>query len=404
MRSNSTLPAKKRRKQVPIACIICAKAKAACSDTRPCDRCVRLAKQDQCVDSADVRARWWSERSSEELAELPTSTKRSRAARSGFGWQDTSFFNSSHYQLPKNVACFACNKAKARCNGRRPCSRCLDRGLECCNLKDSPASGASGNGEEGAAVSEASGGGALSFKQEPGSWAGVVEAGAGRAEAEAASAGLTTGGSAVGQSGELPAPPELLVGLVAGVEPTAKGWGGRSLMERGYGMPGVVGSLVMQEAVRAGGAAGWSRQEQTRGLELTSGQSVGGWGMGGGILSRATLAGGGRGEMMASWRGEREGQRWQEELRPGAEAGLLSLGMVGRSGWPRGDGGVGEQRLSSEATERLLRRGMEAIAAGREQETTLRAEMAGRDQPGRMQVRVRVRVRVLREREEGGGG
>ncbi|EKX35743.1 hypothetical protein GUITHDRAFT_146298 [Guillardia theta CCMP2712] len=279
---------KKRRKQVHIACIVCAKAKAACSDTRPCARCVRLAKQDQCVDSADVRARWWSERSSEELAELPTSTKRSRAARSGFGWQDTSFFNSSHYQLPKNA-------------------------------------------------------------------------------------------------GELPAPPELLVGLVAGVEPTARGWGGRSLMERGYGMPGVVGSLVMQEAVRAGGAAGWYRKEQTRGLELTSGQSVAGWGVGGGILSRATLAGGGRGEMMASWRGEREGQRWQEELRPGAEAGLLSLGMVGRSGWPRGDGEVGEQGLSSEAAERLLRRGMEAIAAGREQETTLRAEMAGGDQPGRIQ-------------------
>lgn len=51
-----------------------------------------------CVDSAAVRAKWWMEQPGSE------------AGRGGEG--DGAAGKSLHGQLPKNVACVACNKAK----------------------------------------------------------------------------------------------------------------------------------------------------------------------------------------------------------------------------------------------------------------------------------------------------
>lgn len=40
----------KRRKQVKVACGNCRKAKTACSDERPCKRCLSLGLGDSCKD------------------------------------------------------------------------------------------------------------------------------------------------------------------------------------------------------------------------------------------------------------------------------------------------------------------------------------------------------------------
>lgn len=42
---------KKKRKHVKIACTNCRKAKAACSNERPCKRCVTYKIDSACVDS-----------------------------------------------------------------------------------------------------------------------------------------------------------------------------------------------------------------------------------------------------------------------------------------------------------------------------------------------------------------
>ncbi|EKX40943.1 hypothetical protein GUITHDRAFT_142344 [Guillardia theta CCMP2712] len=136
--ADPTLGRRKRRHQVSIACVVCAKAKAACNDARPCKRCIRLGKEEQCIDSADVRAQWWIQKSRGDVAQLPSSTKKSRAVCSALYFHGSSFLQSSHFQLPKNVACMACNKAKARCDGCRPCSRCRDRKIDCVNLTKQP--------------------------------------------------------------------------------------------------------------------------------------------------------------------------------------------------------------------------------------------------------------------------
>lgn len=49
---------KRKRVQVPSACNQCKRAHAACSNTRPCDRCVRINQADACVNShlASLRA------------------------------------------------------------------------------------------------------------------------------------------------------------------------------------------------------------------------------------------------------------------------------------------------------------------------------------------------------------
>jgi len=58
--ATSTVPVvteKKKRVQVHAACIQCKKAHAACSHTRPCDRCIRTNQPDACTDGAQVRVK-----------------------------------------------------------------------------------------------------------------------------------------------------------------------------------------------------------------------------------------------------------------------------------------------------------------------------------------------------------
>ncbi|MDR3452551.1 MAG: Zn(II)2Cys6 transcription factor domain-containing protein, partial [Rhodoferax sp.] len=48
---------KARRKNAPRACVICAARKVSCDAGRPCIRCVKAGKEDQCVDVITKRRR-----------------------------------------------------------------------------------------------------------------------------------------------------------------------------------------------------------------------------------------------------------------------------------------------------------------------------------------------------------
>ena len=55
--STAATAEKKKRVQVHAACVQCKKAHAACSHTRPCDRCVRTNQADACADGPQLRAK-----------------------------------------------------------------------------------------------------------------------------------------------------------------------------------------------------------------------------------------------------------------------------------------------------------------------------------------------------------
>eukprot|EP01125_Pyxidicula_operculata_P007096 TRINITY_DN2416_c0_g1_i1.p1 TRINITY_DN2416_c0_g1~~TRINITY_DN2416_c0_g1_i1.p1 ORF type:complete len:247 (+),score=39.22 TRINITY_DN2416_c0_g1_i1:36-776(+) len=46
---------KQRRRQVKTACTLCRKSHAACDDTRPCSRCVKLGQPELCIDEPRKR-------------------------------------------------------------------------------------------------------------------------------------------------------------------------------------------------------------------------------------------------------------------------------------------------------------------------------------------------------------
>lgn len=50
MSTPSNKPEKIIRKRVRKACLHCKRAKTSCSESRPCNRCVRLHLSDTCID------------------------------------------------------------------------------------------------------------------------------------------------------------------------------------------------------------------------------------------------------------------------------------------------------------------------------------------------------------------
>lgn len=74
----------------PSACLPCFQAKTRCDFQRPCARCMKRSRPEECIDR-ELRKR----------------------------------------KKPVSVACYRCIKAKSACDTRRPCSRCVKWGSVC---------------------------------------------------------------------------------------------------------------------------------------------------------------------------------------------------------------------------------------------------------------------------------
>jgi len=110
-----------KRRQVSFACACCAHAKAKCDDKRPCSRCIRLHREELCVDVAVKKGQQEQEEAVAPTTEAKSvdTAGRKRASR------------IDKFQT-RGFACQACWTAKVFCDRQRPCSRCAGRSL-CCS-------------------------------------------------------------------------------------------------------------------------------------------------------------------------------------------------------------------------------------------------------------------------------
>mmetsp|Transcript_6606 Transcript_6606/g.15110 ORF Transcript_6606/g.15110 Transcript_6606/m.15110 type:complete len:534 (-) Transcript_6606:147-1748(-) len=95
------------------ACLSCKKSKVKCDGERPCRSCILKGKCDLCVD--------------QDMTNAESDMKRPK--------------NPNMYTrkaLKRDQACMRCNKSKVKCDGNRPCSRCVARGCQhdCLNISE----------------------------------------------------------------------------------------------------------------------------------------------------------------------------------------------------------------------------------------------------------------------------
>ena len=166
--TSSSRPRKKMHRPMK-ACVPCSKSKLKCDGERPCARCVQRGSADHCTTRSSGAGEEEEKRVSgyshtlqglpyldmraagddkQPPGELPTSDRwwtvkipRKRALR--------------HSQ-----ACMQCSRSKVRCDGERPCAKCLVRGMasSCSDQKGSEADDTCGASAGAAAAAAPPGG------------------------------------------------------------------------------------------------------------------------------------------------------------------------------------------------------------------------------------------------------
>jgi len=93
------------------ACSRCSKSKLKCDGEWPCSRCIKRAVPDACKDQEGVLPHASHAPVASDIIDTPAGSKpRTKPLK--------------HAQ-----ACVQCSRSKVRCDGGRPCGRCVKRGL-----------------------------------------------------------------------------------------------------------------------------------------------------------------------------------------------------------------------------------------------------------------------------------
>lgn len=113
LREFSDTPPRKRKRRPPLtsdACAACRRSKTRCSDEKPCSRCVRASKA--CIP--------WR-----HALETPTPSAEG-AMEHAYGRHGAMSTRAASGVSTR--ACPECRLRKIRCDGTRPCSRCIKKG------------------------------------------------------------------------------------------------------------------------------------------------------------------------------------------------------------------------------------------------------------------------------------
>jgi len=103
------------------ACKQCSKSKIKCDGERPCSRCLQREMADECEDQEGVVP---------HAQTPPVAGAQSSQAPVASNITDTSAGSKPRpKQLKHAQACVQCSRSKVRCDGGRPCGRCVQRGL-----------------------------------------------------------------------------------------------------------------------------------------------------------------------------------------------------------------------------------------------------------------------------------
>jgi len=115
---------KPRRKVLghSLACARCAKSKIKCDGARPCSRCMQRGMANECEDQEGVL-------SHTQTPPAAAGAKSSQAPGASNIIDDDVGSKPRPKPLKHAQACVHCSRSKVRCDGGRPCGRCVRRGL-----------------------------------------------------------------------------------------------------------------------------------------------------------------------------------------------------------------------------------------------------------------------------------
>jgi len=103
-----------------LACTRCSKSKMKCDGARPCSRCMQRGVADKCEDQEGVLP---------HAPTPPVAGAKSSQVPVASDIIDTPAGSRPKKQLKHAQACVHCSRSKVRCDGGRPCGRCVQRGL-----------------------------------------------------------------------------------------------------------------------------------------------------------------------------------------------------------------------------------------------------------------------------------
>jgi hypothetical protein len=105
------------------ACRRCSKSKMKCDGARPCSRCMQRGMADECGDQEGVLSR------AEQTRVAGAESSQAPVARDIIDTPQAAGSKPRSRQLKHAQACERCAHSKVRCDGGRPCNRCVQRGL-----------------------------------------------------------------------------------------------------------------------------------------------------------------------------------------------------------------------------------------------------------------------------------